>query len=89
MSFLLVECQGRENLFDRRVPRLNQLRDSAQATGQFLAVSNARSVSLISFPRCCILPTAVAGFRARTDETTAQVNKWIKLENTSALSFGE
>jgi hypothetical protein len=79
---LLLECQPRDNLFYRRVPRLNQLRDSAQATGKFLAVSKARSASLISFPRCCRLPKAVAGFRARTHETCAQINKWIKLENT-------
>jgi len=82
MSILLLECQARDNLFYRRVLRLNQLRDSAQATGKCLAVSNARSGSLISFPRCCILLTAVARFRARTDESCAQVNKWMKLENT-------
>jgi hypothetical protein len=40
MWIVVLEYQYLDNLFDSKIPRLNHLLDSAQATGKFLAVSN-------------------------------------------------
>ncbi|MEG4391155.1 hypothetical protein QUB30_01660 [Microcoleus sp. BROC3] len=41
MSVVLLEYQALDNLFYMRLPPLNKLRESARATGNFLAVANA------------------------------------------------
>ncbi|MEG4939608.1 hypothetical protein QUA80_05190 [Microcoleus sp. F4-D5] len=41
MSIVLLEYQALDNLFYMKIPPLNKLRDSAQATGSFLVVANA------------------------------------------------
>ena len=50
-----MEYQYLDNLFYSRIPRLNHLRDSAQATGNFRAVSNASKYGTTTILKICQL----------------------------------
>ena len=55
MWIVLLEYQYLDYLFYRRVPLLNHLRDPAQATGNFRAVSNAIAYGTTTIMKICQL----------------------------------
>jgi len=55
MSIVVLEYHYLDYLFYSRIPGLNQLRDSAQATGNFRAVSNASKYGTTTILKICQL----------------------------------
>jgi hypothetical protein len=55
MWIVLLEYLDLDHLFYSRIPRLNHLRDSAQATGNFRAVSNASKYGTTAILKICQL----------------------------------